>query len=253
MDGLSVKIYDQPTHDIHSLIRRLHHNQAFSLAGYSDAEWYCILGQREGEKTGLGQVLSAAHGQRLLDVLRRRQDDPRFLLAIPKCLYNLPSFCNGEIDWFLGSQGIRIEAHERDMLTDDLAREAGLYPLIEELCHHRVVLIGPEPLRACGFLRYQHFVPISTPNLHHESDGIERAVAGAKRFNKRAVFCISAGVSAAVIIDQLYDWRPGNWYIDCGSIWDAFVGIGGQRQWRAELYADAEKWVEWKRKCLTGA
>lgn len=245
-----MKIHEESIgHFIHWLKTGKH----FSIAGFSDAEWYCILGERHGEKTALGQVLDAGHGQRLLDVLRRRQNDPRFLFAVPKCLYGLPSFCNGEIDWFLGRENIKIEAFERDMVTDDLAREAGLHPLIRVLQTMPLMQIGPAPLRGLEFLRPRKFVEISTPNLHHEEGGIDRAVEQAKRYGKRGGVClVSAGVSAAVIIDRLHDVMPESWFIDCGSIWDAFVGIGGQRQWRAELYANPGEWEAWKRKNLYG-
>lgn len=225
----------------------------YAMAGFSDAEWYCILGLRTGEKTGLGQILDPEHGKLLLDVLRRRQGDPRFFCAVPKCLYGLPHFCDGQIDWLLGREDIRLEAVERDMLTDNLAEEAGLHPLIKRLQDFPVVLIGPEPLRATkDFLRYAHFVPISTPNLHQEPGGIERAVGDALAFTGPAVHLVSAGVSAAVIIDRLYEAKPDSWYLDCGSIWDAFVGIGGQRVWRAKLYANPQLWERWKRENLVG-
>jgi hypothetical protein len=228
----------------------------FSLAGYSDAEWYCVLGERDGERTGLGQVLSRDHGARLLDVLRRRQGDDRFKFAVPEVLYTLPSFCDGQIDWFLGSQGIRIEAFERDRLTDDLAREGNLHGLIRAVRSFArtrpVAMVGPDPLAGMQqYLPLSMFVPVSTPNLHLEPGGIERAVERCVRKNLNdALYLVSAGVSAAVIIDQLHDAFPRSWFMDCGSIWDAFVGIGGQREWRAELYRDPEKLEAWKRRCL---
>ena len=85
-------------HDLNWYLNRLQDRQYYSFAGYSDAEWYCILKERVGEKTAAGQVISAAHGERLLDIVRRRHKDERFLFAVPKCLRELPAFVNGEID-----------------------------------------------------------------------------------------------------------------------------------------------------------
>ena len=226
--------------------------QPFAFAGYSDAEWHCVLGTRAGEKTGLGQILCPRHGKRLLDVLRKRQSDEWFLFAIPKVLRTISGFDGGEIDWFLGREDIKIVGWERDVVTDDLAREADLYPLIRQVHDMRpVVLIGNEHLRVMRELCYWEHVPISSPNLHMEPDGIERAVEAALKHDAK-VYLVSAGVSAAIIIDQLRDARSASWLIDCGSMWDCFAKVGGQREWRAKLYASPKSWRLWMNYCLGG-
>ena len=249
-----MRLHKQP---IDWYVNRLQNGDWFSVAGYSDAEWFCVLGLRVGETTGLGQVIDAAHGDLLADVLRRRQNDSRFLFAVPKCLVDAsrPIFGDGCVDWWLGSRGIRIEAYERDMVTDDLARAAGLQPLVKQLRRMPVVVVGPAPLRKLDFLRPKHFVEVSTPNLHLEDGGIDRAVKDVLEYLNQAkrshAVLVSAGVSAAVIIDRVHGRHEVRHYlIDCGSIWDAFAGIGGQRQWRAELYADPERYRKWIRENL---
>lgn len=232
-------------------------DNTFSMAGFSDAEFYCMMGIREGEETGLGQTLNEEHGKRLIDVLQRRQLDDDFLVAIPQCLWNLPHFADGQIDEFFHSRGIILRnAYERDQVTDNLARDAELFPLISLLRHRRCCIIGPTPLRKLRTYIGNHpIVEIDSPNLHMTEHGIETAIKAAKAYGHnsrdRTIYLVSAGVSAAVIIDQLHE-VPGAWAIDCGSIWDAFVGIGAQRDWRRELYADPEKLEQWKRKNNNG-
>lgn len=233
-------------------IDRLKNGDHFAVAGFSDAEWFCILGQlggRVGEKTALGQTICDQHGRVLLDVLRRRQHDPNFHIAIPKCLFNLPMFCNGIIQKTLNKLRISFEAYERDMVNDDLARDGLLFPFIQQLQQMSVVLIGPAHLYATyDFLHPIDHVVTATPNLHMIKLGIDNAVERVLHMPKHfrpPVFLVSAGVSAAVIIDRLYDELPQSAFIDCGSIWDAFAKEGGQRDWRAELYANEDKWNAW--------
>lgn len=242
--------------DIGYYVDHLKAGNHFSIAGYSDAEWYCILGIRAGDRTGLGQIIDQKHGKKLIDVMKRRQDCNTFLFAIPRCLHNLPHFCDYAIEDFLRGIGLEIDWFERDMVTDDLAEHAELFPFIRQLQSpdtESITIIGNKHLRGLKqFLDYQHFVEISSPNLHMESGGIEKAVALAISYGKPGVYLVSAGVSAAVIIDRLHDEIKDSWFIDCGSIWDAFVGIGGQREWRAELYANPQRLEQWKRDNIYG-
>ncbi len=251
MDSLVLHV-----HDIHNYVDRLKYNRYFSLAGYSDAEWYCMFGVREGSTTGLGQVLSREHGKKLTDIMQRRQNDLRFLFSIPVCLWRLPEFAHNRINNFLLERGIEIEAYERDIILDDLAKEAGLFPLIEQLQKMNVVVIGNKNLKGLNFLEYKQFVEISSPNFHLEDGGIEKVVEKVigwpDYYGPGVVYLVSAGVSAAVIIDQLHDEIPNAFFIDCGSIWDAFVGIGEQRDWRAKLYANPRMYNKWKRTNLEG-
>jgi hypothetical protein len=247
----AVKLHEKP---IEWYLQRMENERPFALAGYSDAEWYSMLRIRESGTTALGQVIAGAHGDRLLDVLKRRATDRRFMFAVPKVLWELPSLI-GKVDPVLETYKV-TDVYERDMVTDDLAASAGLYPFIKQLLRMDVMVIGNRHLRGLTFLDYKFFVEIPSPNLHMEERGIERAVDEAiqnsLRYTGPMAVLVSAGVSAAVIIDQLYEELPHCWLIDCGSIWDCFVHIGEQREWRSKLYANPVEWERWERKCLTG-
>ena len=240
---------------IHFFIDKMKSGEYFSQAGYSDAEWYCMLNVRGGEKTGLGQVLSNSHGARLTEILVRRRNDSTFIVAVPQCLFRLPQFDgNRTIDIFLRRRRLATDNWcERDMITDSIAEKGKLFPLISQLVTMPVVIIGNRHLKGLDFLQYKNFVEISSPNLHLEPNGIERAVEEAvTHYSPGTIYLVSAGVSAAVIIDKLHDITPKSFKFDCGSIWDAFVGIGAQREWRANLYADEKAYEIWVRRNITG-
>ena len=96
-------------------IEKLKRGEHFSLAGYSDAEFFCMMGIRKNQFSGLGQQLCPEHGKKLTEIMQRRQHDPRWMFAIPKCLWtavlqfrkNPASPYN--IDSWLEKNGISIE------------------------------------------------------------------------------------------------------------------------------------------------
>jgi hypothetical protein len=250
---LTLKIHKNP---IEYYVDRLREGSHFALVGYSDAEWFSILRRQLGNRTGLGQILHGPTGDRLLNVLKSRHQDADFLFSVPGCIWEDRGFIDAHVGEFieatLSSYDIQVDFYERDMVLDDLAEAAGLYCLIQQLQSMDLVIIGNRHLRELDFLGCKHFVEVSSPNLHLQENGIENAVAEAKRYGKPATYLVSAGMSAPLIIDQLYDEVPSSFFLDCGSIWDAFVGIGGQREWRAKLYSNPIRLEQWKHDNICG-
>lgn len=270
---------------VYHYVRMMQRREHFTFAGYSDAEWRCVFGgEWAGTVTALGQVIDPDHGRLLADVLRRRAADPTFMVAVPRCLWphegprpegapadapgpfrpGLPGFAEGQVDWWLGREGLRPDGWERDDVLDDLAAAGGLYPWLREFNRHRVLLVGPAHLRRLPpeVLHVGGLVEVPTPNLHRDPAALDGAAAAARGWlddrlgaGETVVVLVSAGVSAAVICDRLHDRVVGGrrgWVIDVGSTWDAFVREGGQRAWRAELYADPARWEKWYNDCLFG-
>ena len=239
---------------IEFFIAKLKANKTFSMVGYSDAEWFSVLKYRIGDTTGLGQLIDTKTGDRLREVLVRRANEPKFLFAVPNCLWEISCYVGNSIGPQIEEviKDLGITFYERDMLTDTLAEQANLYPFIHQLQQMDTVVIGPEQLRGLDFLGYKHFIEISTPNLHMEHNGIENTVQRVMDYGKPAVYLVSAGVSAAITIDALHNKIPSSFFIDCGSIWDAFVGIGGQREWRRKLYSNPEALAKWRSDNLNG-
>jgi len=247
-----VKIINHPAE---YYIDRMKTGNYFSLSSYSDAEWFCVLNHRLGCETGLGQTLDGKTGERLLDVLRRRNSDTKFLFSMPKVVFIMQDgkgvSMEKRINDLIPEQK---EFFEKESIGDDLAEEGNgsLHPFIKQLQSMSVVTIGNAALKGLDFLHPKLHVSTSCPNLHMEEQGIERAAREAIDYGKSGVYLVSAGVSAPLIIDQLHDEIPDSFFIDCGSIWDAFVGIGGQREWRAELYENPERLEKWKKENVYG-
>lgn len=229
----------------------------FAFAGFSDAEWFCILGYDLGKTTGAGQILDASVGRLLLDVLDRRKCDSNFLVAVPSCMWTREDFVNAgipdKIEKTLEEIGYCQAFYERDMVTDDLAAQARLYPLIHTLRSvDNITIIGNHALDRLDIFPTHRFIGVESPNLHLSPAEIDDVVNKVVSYATPGTYLISAGISSALIIDRLWDLIPDSSFIDCGSIWDAFVGIGGQREWRSRLYQDREAMSIWKTKNLRG-
>jgi hypothetical protein len=234
----------------------------FVQVGYSDAEWFCMTKiKADGAETGLGQKMLHSQGNLLLNILLRRWDNNDWHFAMPDALWNgeIGRFEGDKVGLFLRALGIKgMPIYERDIFTDYAARDAKLFPLIDFLRENAssVVIVGPEELSS--FVEYVgpfFHVPIPSPNFHTEPKRVERtanSLATVLKVSGRRICLVSAGVSSPVLIDRTYTRNPDAVYFDCGSIWDAFVGIGGQRQWRADLYANPVTHNVWKKENCNG-
>ncbi len=231
--------------------------QYFSLPGFSDAEWYSILGHAHNKRTGLGQIMNRETGVLLGDVIKRRPNIPDFFLCVPDCFWEWDYFksrgIGKKLDSWLETNNVNPTFYEREVITDRLAADGKLFSFINQLRKMPIRIIGNEHLRKINFLYCDHFTEISSPNCHMEECGIENAVEDVLSYGQPGVYLVSAGMSAALIIDKLHGQIPNSWFIDCGSIWDGFVRIGAQRKWRATLYRNDKKYQEWLNANLTGA
>ena len=102
--------------EISYYIERLIAGVYFAYVSYGDAEWYCVLRRDIGKATGLGQILNACTGDKLLEVLRSRQKDTDFLVGTPKCLWTREDCVSGkvgeQIEGLLQNYGIDLVLYE---------------------------------------------------------------------------------------------------------------------------------------------
>lgn len=212
----------------------------YSLPGFSDAEWFCLIEERVGHRTGYGQLLTGRANDMLRDALRLKG---RVFRAMPSCLLSFPQ---GERVREYARYSLRgIEFYERDMITDELAKRAGLAPLIAKLRTMKVGLVGNPALSELEVIPIAEFFPTDPNDFHLNRKGMKEVIV---EIQKRPcdIYLFSSGISAACMIGRLHGKVDATLF-DCGSIWDAYVGIGGQREWRAALYENPELLKSWKK------
>jgi hypothetical protein len=234
-------------HPIEFYIKKLQNQEYFSFPGFSDSEWFCMNGNHIGEKSAAGQLHTKYIGQRLKRILQNPTWSPNteWMPAVPSVIHNYSEI--EEFNLMAGDQTF----YERDIVTDDLAAQGGLAPLIKQLREMDVYIVSNVHLKGLFFLKYKKFFELdSVFNFHQDLNALDDKIMEIMNFGKPGVYLFSAGVSAAVMIGELHGKINDAFLIDCGSIWDAFVGMGGHRTWREELYNDPVKWVEWLNKNL---
>lgn len=238
-------------------VDKLKNNDYFSFPGFSDAEWLamekCKVGN--GQRTGGGQLYTELIGDQLTEALRFSKKN--YLKAAPLCMHDLQWVYGGmRMVQFLVDHNIPQkdwEFWERDMVTDDLARAAGINPWIKQLREMDVVFISNKWVRNINyFMPYKHYVEIPKLDVYTEENWIDKYVEKIMEYGKPAVYVFAAGFAAAPLIHHMHGKIPNSWFLDLGSMWDCFVGIGSQRGWRAELYQSPSRWEEWITKVLDG-
>lgn len=235
-------------HPLEWYVDKLQNNEHFSLGCYCDGEWIGLFHERIGRSNAEGTVYT----KELCDALEQSlyYKDDSFYFSSAEVLKNRAWTTIGEdrVDQYLADRELQIEWHEKDM-WDARMKECTMQPFIRQLRSMNVCIISNRNLMRLHFLNYDYFVEIDYPNCY---DQIDRVVDQCLRYGKSGVYLICAGLPAALIAQRLHKQIPDSWFIDSGSIFDAFVGIGAQRGWRQALYSDQEKYNNWLIKSLTG-
>jgi hypothetical protein len=220
-------------HPIEWYVDKLVRWDYFSQGMYGDAEWICLFGDRIGGVNAENTVYTKRLSDELRQSLTYRPSN--YYFSTPAVLKTLGF--ESRIDSLTD-----IEFVEKDLPWDVQARLGGLVPFIQQLQKMPVTIISNSALRRLHFLRYAHFIEISYPNCHLELD---RVIEEVKTIGGSMVYLVAAGLPAALFTQRIHSMFPNCFALDIGSIWDAFVGIGAQRGWRAELYADHRMYREW--------
>lgn len=135
---------------------------------------------------------------------------------------------------------------------DEAVRDGRLGPLVRWLRANEVLVVGCEVLSGPSPVwgPRTHFVSVPPSDAAARLDETWDAVRKRGRF---AAWVLCCGLSAVPLAMRLRKGFPGATVLDLGSTFDVFYGLGAERGWRQELYADPRALAECVRKNLEGA
>ena len=253
-------IHNEP---IEFYINKLKNGEYFSNPGFSDAEWLAMEKTRIrpnenngiGNRTGGGQLYTEEIGDALREAFE--VSDENYYKMVPAAMYEENwVYGKGRMKKFMDILGTPEKDrvfYERDQITDDLAKEKGLNPLIKQLRVMDTVFISNKFIRNIKyFMPYKHFIEIPKLDVYEEEGWLNKYTKKVLDYGKPAVYIFSAGFAAAPFIGRLHGKIPNSFFLDLGSMWDCFCGIGNQRGWRQELYANQIHWWDWIETNLEG-
>jgi hypothetical protein len=211
------------------LMRR---NTPFSFSRFGDGEWNALLGKPGANCDG--HVYFPELGADLRKTITPPSD----------YFYGMQTYAIKKAGMgmyrFFTRNNITIEWHDADIFHR--CNTAGtLFPLIRQLREMKVVVIGPERLKAIkdSLFTYDYFIEIPLQNCYLVKDTVIGRIREYYRDHGPALFGFSASMASNVMIHELYPFLGAtSWLIDFGSLWDAYVGVdsrGGKsgEPWKA--------------------
>lgn len=124
---------------------------------------------------------------------------------------------------------------------DEAVRTGNLGPFLKTILDVRrdLCLLGPRDLvHKARWLTWSTAYIVPNSNAYSELGQMEVSLG------KHDVYVYCMGLGATALIMRMRKHYPDSTHIDLGSVLDVFVGLGADRGWRRELYADP---VELKR------
>jgi hypothetical protein len=216
-------------------IQAIRDGAPFAYSRWSDGEWSCLLGRSGHNQAGM--PYSAPLRKDLTAVLLSRPDydlglseavihptrPKRLTLAVEVPAW-LAEHGLDDLPW------VDADGFYRRSLAGTLG------PFVAALATRQVVLVGPsyfDDLRLFPVVEHV-LVP---PRMRHEREiaRLTRQTLAALRDWPGSVVAISAGMSANVLIDRVHAAMPEATLIDCGSLWEPYIGRSVRRYHAAVL------------------
>ncbi len=236
-------------HPIDWYTNKLDRGEPFTSLLYGDGELMCAARMRTGDTLQNGEVVT----KELEDEIITSLDDPPEGLVrgtdLSLIKYDSYKGQDKESVVALGKAFAPIfEKHPNSqdwvdgVVWEDTVRAGGFGPVFRSLQHRDVVMIGNPALWGNQYLQPiispRAFISIPTSNacafLTKITENVLEVTSGSN-----TVYLVCCGLGAIPLIRRLRGQLPKTCtFLDLGSTFDVFAGLGAERGWRQELYAN---------------
>lgn len=225
-------------------VERLDSGTPFTNLLYGDGEFLVAAGERTGGFMQNDERVSKALEAELLASLAV-PPEPNVVYATDPNLLDPDRYGGRDVDMMrvIGRQvNLVLDKCPRREWVDGVVweravREGAFGPFLKALRRYGVTLVGHKKLAGLTFLNTNAHVGVPPYNAAAAIDDVAARVPTPG--HPLTAFVVCCGVSAIPLIRRLRArYGPDHVYLDLGSTFDVFCGLGADRGWRAELYAD---------------
>lgn len=227
-------------------VSKLEKGEPFSSLVYGDGEFRVMSGKLTGH-------LYTAYRERvtaqLVSELNASLDDPdpTIIRGSDPCVLDWRTYQGRDVDVVReASECAQAALGGRQLewvdgcVWDVAVREGQLGPLIRALRGRKLAQVSNYKL----FVEWKGLQPhFTVATAGHDAasglDWLERALV--EHAGDCDCFVVCMGLGAIPLIMRLRKQMPQATFLDLGSTFDVFAGLGAERGWRRELYADPAK------------
>jgi len=205
---------------LHYYVDKLNRREPFTFIRLGDGEWSAIMGDRNITSSHSQTLNHSSLRAGMSKVIERAPNDPRYILALRQTSYRA-----NIVAWLEAHTPPHVHFHDSTVLYK-ASKKGQLHPFIEALRNLEVpiVLIGPERLAGLNKVVFNIGRRVEIPGRNCWAQR-EHIVAEALKVRVPSCYLISAGPAAKPFAWSIFH-KVGqhSWVIDCGSLWDPYVG-----------------------------
>lgn len=218
-------------------ISRLKGKQYYSFVRWGDAEMKALICD-SGHTKGHGRYkLSPWTKKRMNQALLKYYQEEDLIFSCPDRM----------LAWMNEQNRSWLEKHKllgikwlNCTMFKGASAQGKLFPLINELRTQKVIVVGPEFLRALRkqVFNYLDFIEIHLHKGYLDKTVIPRVLESQKKYGNGIVYSFSAGIGTNIFIPNLHRRMSGNFLIDFGSVWDKFCGVVSRHYMKSKYYSE---------------